>query len=257
MRRFRSAKAYFGCLLAVFAIAAPVRAAITVFSDPADISLRPSNNRVAAAFSTLGTRSTPGDEGSRTVIYVFQLPQSDTGISQVKSATFSFTSIATPANNTALSTPSNYGIDLYALPARATPDVLDSDNFSASPTAYNTVNGITTPSTLITPNLFPIAQPIPVGEILTNYAQGSTFVNFLNTQYGADGSGAGKYIFLRLNTNGAPPLTENSGGYVNMSEATTGRPYLAVTFVPEPSLATAGALLLAATTFRRRPRHQD
>jgi hypothetical protein len=250
MRRlFRGGSRYLADLLAAaVAAAAPARAAVTSFSDPADATFFPTGTLQQISVSTLGAR-TSGDPGSRTVVYVFQLPQSDTGIPQVKSATFGFT-FADPASRTPiLATPTTYDVDLYALPARSEPTVLFTDSYLGPST------GAPASDVLITPSLLPRNQAYPVGEFARNYDAGSGMVSYLNAQYGQDGSGTGKYIFLRL-TDNQPAPSENSGGYVYMGENPTNRPYLTLTFVPEPSLVIAGTVLLAATTLRRRPRHR-
>jgi len=255
-RRFRRISRFLACLLASVATAGSARAAITVFSDPADLAFMSLGTRSQSPVTTLGARDTASEPGSRTVVYIFQLPQSDTGVAQVQSAKFSFTFVDPPARNPILGTPSNYGIDLYGLPARTTTDILDSDNYhDAHDPATLLANGHAS-DVLITPDLLPRQQPFPpTGEFATDYGDGSSMVSFLNSQYGADGSGAGKYIFLRLNTD-APAPSENTGGYVDMGEATTGRPYLSLTFVPEPSAALVAAALLGLAVFRR-PRRQD
>ena len=254
-RRFRRMPRYLACLLASVATARPARAAITVFSNPADLAFLPLQTRVQSPTTTLGARDTPSEPGSRTVLYIFQLPQSDTGVTQVKSARFSFTLLDATSRNPVLGTPSNYGIDLYGLPTRTTTDVLDSDNYHDSHDPATLLAKGHASDVLITADLLPRQQAFPLGEVATDYDAGTSMVNYLNAQYGASGSGAGKYIFLRLNTDQSAPA-ENTGGYVAMGEATTGRPYLTLTFVPEPSLALLStALGLAA--LRRRPRRQD
>jgi hypothetical protein len=249
MRRFRNAKAFLASLLVCAAPAGSARAAMTVFSDPADATIFSTGTLNQIAISNVGAR-TSGDPGSRTVVYVFQLPQSDTGIPQVASAKFSFTFIDPATRTPILATPTSYDVDLYGLPARNTPTVLATDNYIGPST------GAPASDRLIAGNLFPRNQAYPVGEFARNYNSGSDMVSYLNAQYGTDGSGTGKYIFLRLNDTAVAPA-ENSGGYVYMGENPTDRPYLTLTFVPEPSLAMAGAAGLAAAMLRRRPRRQD
>jgi hypothetical protein len=75
----------------------------------------------------------------------------------------------------------------------------------------------------------------------------------LNDQYGPDGSGAGKWVFLRLNPDMAMVPVENSGVDVAFAENATGKPTLTVDFVPEPAVAPVFACLaLVAATRRRR-----
>lgn len=254
MRRFRKAKAFLASLLASVAAAGPARAAITVFSDPADATYFSTNTQLQSAVSSLGAR-TSGDPGSRTIVYVFRLPRSDTGIPQVQNARFSMTFADPSSRSPALGIPTTYDIDFYGLPARGAPNPEESDNyFDASDPQTLLANGHGA-DTLIKASLLPRGTAFPVGEFVTGYDAGTKMVKYLNDQYGSDGAGTGTYIFLRLNPNKSV-LGEDTGGYVSMGEAATGRPYLTLTFVPEPSLTMAATVLLAATTLpRRRPRH--
>jgi hypothetical protein len=248
MRRlFRGGSRYLAGLLAAVAAAAPARAAITVFSDPLDATLFPNNSMNQIAVSSVGAR-TSGTPGSRTIVYVFQLPQSDTGVAQVSSARFSFTFVDPVSRSPVLATPTTYDVDLYGLPARSTPTVDgDADNY-VGPSSGKHPSDV-----LITSSLLPRNKAYPVGEFVNSYSSGTPMVDYLNAQYGPNGSGTGQYVFLRLSDN-AIPAAEDSGGYVYMGEHSTNRPSLTLTFVPEPSLVMAGAALLAATTLRRRPR---
>jgi hypothetical protein len=254
--RFRRISKILAGVLAAVATASSARAAITVFSDPADVTFLPSNTRLSTAVSSVGAR-TSSEPGSRTVLYIFQLPQSDTGIAQVKSAKFSLTFVSPPSRSPTLGTPTTYDIDLYGLPARSTTETQESDNYIGGHDPATLLANGRSSDVLITPNLFPRNTPLPpTGEFVTSYDSATSMVNYLNAQYGSDASGTGKYIFLRLNDDQLPPL-EDTGGYVNMGKATTGRPYLSLTFVPEPSLAFAAVGLLTVITLRRRQRHRD
>jgi hypothetical protein len=231
-------------VLAALFLATPARAAVIIPGELDDLSYRASlavsTNRVT---SLLGAMST-GDPGTRGVLYIFKLPTSDTGQNTIRSADFRFTVAS------ALTKPT-YGIDLYALPARLTTTTLETDYFFGP---LDTTTPPTGAVTRIVDNLaLPDAVPSPT-QVAVPFASGSSFVDFLNAQYGADGSGAGKYILLRLNPDVLlTTAPEDTGWNVNMAEALTGKPSLTVTFVPEPALTLpAGLLLLAA--LRRRPR---
>ena len=243
----RWVRANLGCLalLALFA-AHPARAAISVTGEPDDISFRASVTTSQFRTSSLLGATLTGDPSSRGVEYVFKLPTSDTGQTTVRSAEFRFTITS------ALAKPTTYNIDLYALPARTSPVTLDTDYFFGP---LETVVPPTGATTRIVDNLA-LPDTVPVAtEVAFPFATGSTFVDFLNTQYGPTGAGAGKYIFLRLN----PDVlilntTDDTGWNVNMAEATTGKPTLVLTFVPEPTLVLPAILLfLAARRTRKKP----
>ena len=227
-----------GCLALVALFAAhAARASIVVTGEPDDIQFRASGNvSQLRANSLLGVMGTSGDPSSRGIEYVFKLPTSDTGQTTVRSAEFRFTVTSS------LAKPTTYNIDLYAAPARTSPVTLDTDYFFG---ALETVIPPTGATTRIVDNLaLPDAVTAPT-EVVVPFTAGSSFVNFLNTQYGATGSGAGNYIFLRLNPDALIlTATDDTGWNVNMAEATSGRPTLVVTFVPEPTLALPATLLL-------------
>jgi hypothetical protein len=246
MRRFRRVKALFDfCLIAATAlVGARAQAAMTVVSNPEDLAFRALGGTIQGSNPTiLGSSANQPEPGNRTVVYVFQLPASDTGLNVINGANFKFT-IASA------STTPTYGVDLYAISARQSPNVLITDNYFGP---LQTEVPLTGATERIVDNLLPAGAPFPIGELSTDFSTGSPFVNFLNAQYGVDGSGAGKYIFLRLNadqTLGA----ETTGGTVHMSETPTGKPTLTLSFVPEPSLALAGTAIFALRMLsRRRP----
>ena len=223
-------------------LAMQVQAAISVVSSPEDVAIRAGGSTINGTAPTiLGASANSPEPGNRSVVYVFQLPASDTGFNTIESANFRFTTAS------ALATPT-YGIDLYAIPARSSPTVLVTDNYYGPLQTEVPATGATERivNDLLAPN-----APFPVGEVSTNFSTGSAFIDFLNRQYGVNGSGAGKYIFLRLNGDAVLPA-ETSGGTVNMSEATTGRPTLTLAFVPEPSLALAGTGMLVLRVLARR-----
>lgn len=244
MPRTRTARTCGVLLPLLCGLGLPTRAAIIVTSEPDDAVFRPSGTLISGrTTSVLGASSTPpNDFGGRGILYVFQLPASDTPSPLVSSAEFRFT-VASPP----LATP-KYSIDLYAIPARTSPAPLVTD-------AY--LGPLQTPLTnvRVVEHLLPADVPFPTGEVVTPFATDSAFVDFLNQQYGPAGTGAGKYIFLRLNPD-TLPLAEDSGGNVNMSEAATGRPTLTLTFVPEPAALCSTATFFALAFLNRRARPQ-
>jgi len=231
--------------LVAILLASPARAAISVTGEPDDISFRASiRTSQLRPDSLLGAMGTSGDPSSRGVEYVFKLPTSDTGQTTVRSAEFRFTVLST------LGKPTTYNIDLYALPARTLPTTLDTDYFFGP---LETVAPPTGATTRIVDNLILPDNVTSPREVVVPFDTGSTFVDFLNTQYGPTGSGAGKYVFLRLNPDVLQLVAPDDTGWnVNMAEATTGRPTLVLTFVPEPTLTLPAGLLLMATLRRRR-----
>lgn len=231
------------CLCLGWVVTAPTaaHAAISVVSSTEDVAYRALGTSVQGLTPTiLGSSANALDPGNRTVIYVFQLPASDTGVNLVDQANFTFTVAS------ALTTPT-YNIDLYAIEARSNP-VLQTGEFNnyGQPLVFTE----TAPSKLIKDNLLPAGQPFPVGDVSTDFLKGSDFVTFLNDQYGTDGSGIGKYLFLRLNADQVMGAV-TSGGNVNMAESATGRPTLTLTFVPEPSTLLLAAPVGAAAALRR------
>ena len=149
-----------------------------------------------------------------------------------------------------LAKPTTYNIDLYALPARTLPTTLDTDYFFGP---LETAVPPTGATTRIVDNLVLPDGVTTAKEVVVPFDTGTNFVDFLNTQYGPTGSGAGKYVFLRLNPDVLQLIApEDAGWNVNMAEATSGKPTLVVTFVPEPTLALPVALLLLAARRSRK-----
>jgi hypothetical protein len=227
-------------LIAAFAVI-PARAAVIVTGEPDDVGFRASLVAVTGRpTSALGAVSA-GDAGSRGVVYVFKLPTSDTGQSNVSAADFRFTVASAKTKPT-------YGIDLYAIPARSTATPLDSDFFFGP---LETVVPLTGATTRIVDNLVLPDTVTTPKEVLVPFTADSSFVDFLNAQYA---SGANpKYLFLRLNPDVlVTSAIEDSGWNVNMWESPTGRPTLTLAFVPEPAITLPAALVLLATRRRRR-----
>ncbi|HEY7115526.1 MAG TPA: hypothetical protein VH475_03010, partial [Tepidisphaeraceae bacterium] len=219
-------------------VAAPARAAI-VLADPADAGLR-HDGTISNGLLTgrVGASTTSPGEGGRAVVYVFQLPTPPLGLSPVTDASLSFV-VSLDRQHPA------YNIDLYALPARSDPAVQSTDAFFGP---------LDPAATLIEDNILPAdtVQP-PVSLITTDPAANTSLVTWLNSQYGVDGSGAGKYVFLRLNPDIDPPV-ENSGVDVVMAENAANVAAMTINFVPEPATAIAGACLLGLSTSFRRSR---
>lgn len=234
--------------LVAILLATPARAAIIVTGETDDISFRASGNvSQLRPNSLLGTMGSSGDPSSRGLEYVFKLPTSDTGQTTVRSAEFRFTVTST------LAKPTTYNVDLYALPARILPTTLDTDYFIG---ALETITPPTGATTRIVDNLVLPDNVTTPKEVVVPFDTGTSFVDFLNTQYGPTGSGAGKYIFLRLNPDVLQLIAPDDTGWnANMAEATTGKPTLVVTFVPEPTLMLPAGVLLLTTLRRRRRRN--
>lgn len=140
---------------------------------------------VAAADSTQlfqGGAGAPAFDNS--AVMVFQLPDFGAEPTPFQNAQLEFR-LETVLNQ-ALPT------DLYGLGSRSSPDVQASDYYGQSSTAdpsdasrleENILTGSSTPS-----------------RTMTSLSGSVALTNYLNAQY-ADGSGAGRYVFLRLSTN--------------------------------------------------------
>ena len=126
-----------------------------------------------------------------------------------------------------------YGIDLYGLPARDTSTVLGSDFFAgaiADKPAQDTA--------IQSYFLYSGDSPPAIGDHHTDATGDSNLRNYLNAQY-AGGSGAGKFVFLRLNIN-----QQFTSDYTGFSTAASEYPgtdsdplltYVAHTVDPPPS----------------------
>jgi hypothetical protein len=185
---------------------------------------------------------------ARNVVYVFQLPTLAAGES-FADATFSFTLLqngatqVSGANFASSGTPA-FSLDLYGLGRRASAAVAAGDvYFGATPDA--------TDATLLLQSF--ITSTTSVGTV--NFSA-PTLATYLNEQY-ASGAGAGGYVFLRLNPNGAAGSGNTEPGYrVSMAENTGTTSYSKIApvidyaVVPEPGTAFmaimggAGLLLL-------------
>jgi hypothetical protein len=215
-------------------------APIVVAGDGADVVIENGGSMVDATVFRVGASPLPPGPGARTAVFVFQLPDPPKPGQVVSSAAFEFTVVGLKAGAT-------YNLDLYGLPARDAPDVVDTDNFFGARDAT---------ATLIQDNLVTAAL-VPMGTVDTSPAAAPALVAYLNAQYAS--AGAGAYVFLRLNPDASPPLTEDTGVQVAFADNDTGQPQLTLDFAtaPEPSgLALASASALAALARRRRRRQR-
>jgi hypothetical protein len=226
-----------GSLCAIAASCLQARAAIVVTGDPADASIRKGTivNGINAKRIGAGTSS---PSGSRVGVFVFLLPTPGPGeLPIVSSADFALNIQTNFAGAT-------YNLDLYGLNARAAPDVLITDGYVG--TSDNKAPA------LIQDNFVPIDNTL-TGFMHPSAAGDSALAKYLTGQYGADGSGAGKYVFFRLNSDIDPP-SENTGVDVSMAEDSMAPPLLTITLVPEPGILVFGILSLALSMRRRRCR---
>jgi prepilin-type N-terminal cleavage/methylation domain-containing protein len=221
-------------------------ASVLVIGDRADRSIHSDGSKEDASITRLGSDSREPGPGARSVVFVFHLPSPAPGeLPIVGQADFVFT-IANDLADGA------YNIDLYALPARASSTVSFTDGFAGARDDA---------ATLIQDNILPSVTTY-VGAVHTSVEADTVLAQYLNGVYGPDGSGAGQWVFLRLNPDLNPPPTEDSGLDVYQANNATGKldsqkPGLTLTFVPEPSCVLGaifvGALLLGRSgPFRTR-----
>lgn len=172
----------------------------------------------ATAGSTIMGSSGSDPWTDRCTVYVFQLPNAGTVSNPFISADFSFNYIA---KNATLK-----NSDLYGLGRRTSATVLGSDYYGRSGTDDPT------DATLIEANI--LVDATDVGLVTTSVTAETTLRNYLNTQY-ANGAGAGKFVFLRINTAAAPSsvsratLTMNEGGVSGPPDT---RPHIDYALVP-------------------------
>ena len=195
-----------------------------IYSDPADAGI----TEVPAIESLTNSTANVGDGGSspwvnRCVVYVFQLPSLGAIPNPFATASFTFNYAANhlAPNNT----------DLYGLGRRADATVLTNDYYGTTatpdPNAARLQTNILTGTTAL-------------GLITTSTNGSSALVNYLNTQYAA-GTGAGQYVFLRLNTAAAKSgtqrasLTMSEGGVAGPPDT---RPQINYTVIPPNTAPT-------------------
>jgi hypothetical protein len=240
--RFNTAIALFIVVLTA-AVAISAEGAVVVIGDLADQTIRNDGIRANTATGRLGasTSGGPAAQGGRSAVFVFRLPQPPAGQPAiVLAADLQFTVVTDLKSG-------DYNIDLYGLGARSTSAVLSTDYFAGDRDASD--------ATLIRDNI--LAKPPPdrgtgiISSATTAMAAAAAatdgvdpLVDYLNTQYRADGSGAGLYVFLRLNPDIVLPI-ENSGVDVAFADNTTGKPQLTISYVPEPG---AGLVITVVTS---------
>ncbi len=159
--------------------------AATIFGNTSDADVR-SDGLVSAS---TGSSMLPGVSGTpamdRSAVYVFQLPDFGAVANPFTTAIFRFemsSNSGTPAN-----------VDLYGLGRRTASTVLASDYYGQTTTADSS------DATFLQDNI--LISSTATGIISTNSNGGTSLKNYLNTQY-ASGVGAGKFVFLRLSSNG-------------------------------------------------------
>lgn len=213
---------------------------VIVLSDPADSVFRSDGRRGDVAAARVGASTGAPGAGARVDVLVFQLPAPGPGESAVvAAASFTFTILTNYGGNA-------YNIDLYGLPARASKTMVNSD-----PNFYVGASDPSAGAWKLADNILTASNTL-VGTVQTDTSTSSLLTDYLNAQYGADGSGAGKYVFIRLNPDSSPP-SENSGVDIAQSEFGSSLPQLTITFVPEPALVAPLSLaLLTALRPRRR-----
>jgi hypothetical protein len=230
-------------LVAGLGWASAARASWVIMDDPADRLIRKDGSIFNLAIGRVGA-STSGfaGAGARSAEFVFQLPTPPPNAQPIiTDAKLEFTIMADQPDGT-------YDIKLYALPARDASTVLMTDNYT-DPSSIKSAMLI---ESAIVPQVHP-AGTLPE-LVSTNLSGSEALVTYLNEQYGSDGSGAGKWVFLRLNPNKDSVPVENSGVDVAFFENGTGIPTLTVDFAPEPTAAPVFLCLAAGAATRRRKR---
>jgi hypothetical protein len=164
----------------------------------------------------------------RCTVYVFQLPDLGAAANPFTSASFSFNysgKSGTLKNN-----------DLYGLGWRNADTVLGTDYYGQSSTADPT------DATRLQTNI--LTDSTPVGVITTSASGADSLLNYLNAQY-ASGAGAGKFVFLRLNTVEAKSginratLTMSEGGAASPTDT---RPQIVFTVNSSPTISSLADL---------------
>jgi hypothetical protein len=175
----------------------------------------------------------------RTAVFVFQLPDIDPA--DIKSVTFSVTLLS-------FSSVPSFNLDLYALDARVSPDVLTTDYY-AGPTP-DTAEGVT----LIQESF--ATSSSPVGTIGSSGAGTINLTDFVKEQLSA--GNAGEYIFLMLCAD--VNISGFLGGYNFASANNTSNPIpeLDITLIPEASGSSIllGSGILSALVLNRMRRQR-
>lgn len=198
----------------------------TLHSTAADCGI----TEVPAIESLTAGSSHCGDSGSgigvnRCIVYVFQLPNWGPVQDPFDEAVLTF---HYPDKD---GTPEN--VDLYGLGRRAAGTVLTSDYYGQT--------AVPDPSDATRLQASILTGATRLGLISTAQAGNTVLINYLNTQY-AGGSGAGQFVFLRLNTAGAKAgiarflLTLSEGGVAGPLNTRPRIAYTAQTNAP-PSIS--------------------
>jgi hypothetical protein len=227
-------------VLASLGLTKSVCAAVSISGDSADAVIKKDGTQLSGITGRLGASTSPftAQQGGRVAEYVFRLPVPGPGeLAAITTATLQFTILSDQADGA-------YNIDLYGLGARTAPAVVGGDYY-AGPSDL-------TDATLLQDNILVAAHPNQGVETVTSSSAASAaLAAYLNAQYGVDGAGAGRYVFLRLSPDTVPP-NEDTGMDVAFAENSMGKPQLTVEFVPEPtSVLWIG---MAIWTCRRRIR---
>lgn len=202
-------------------------------------------------------QASAGNVSSRSVVFVFQLPTLGAGES-FTSADLNFTRLASATGDQA---PFSFNADLYGLGRRASSAVSTADGFAGGFDATDATliqNNILGASAVTTP-----ATTFTEAGISTEDSAGAnsntSLIAYLNTQY-AGGTGAGQFVFLRVNPDVSNVSNDGSRWRLATADDATAtrKPTLNYTAevvgVPEP--ATLGifamAWLLAAGRRTRR-----
>ncbi len=205
----------------------------TIFGNASDASVKDDGGVVDAANPTtlLGAGgSSPYVD--RCTVYVFQLPDLGPLANPFTDSSFLFDF---PAKQNALA-----DNDLYGLGTRVTPAVQSGDYYGQT-AAHDPTDADFLQSAIVT-------NSTPTGPVATSPEGKSNLLAYLNTQYAA-GAGAGRYVFLRLNT--TAPKTGISRATLTMAEGGAAgppdtRPRIEFTFNTPPLLGPIADLTLPA-----------
>lgn len=156
---------------------------------------------------------TPSDGGaSLSIVYPFEIPALDGAVTAASLELFL----------TQLADSPNFAVDLYGLPYRESPAVLQSDFYSGA------FGGDATPEVVaIADNLLTPSSPTSSSVNLTDSV---ALKDYINAQL-QNGAVAGDYLFLRLSPDFTPPPTGAIGYYVAAAEYANSsqRPQLTLT----------------------------
>jgi hypothetical protein len=221
------------CALLLVCAAPAAGAAVVVDGDPWDQIISTDGTMTDIPYGRIGAAPTQPGPGAQTAVYAFHLPAPGANeLPQVASASFRFTIRTDLANGT-------YDFDLFGLPARSDPEVLETDNYFGPTAGAPAANSLIQAGILKSDNTL-------TGDVQTSPAGGVALAAYLNAQYGPGGAGAGKYVFLRLNPDEVPSPTETTGVEVYFADSAVGIPQLTVQFTPVPEPIGGAAVLMLA-----------